>query len=348
MSFSKNFHPTSKGFAGLLFVPLSIAYGAVVGLRLFLFSVGLPRPQRVDGVRVISVGNITAGGTGKTPVTIMLARMIKENVAVVSRGYGRGSREPVQIVSDGAKILADYPDAADEALMCARALKTTPVVCAPKRVYGILAAAHLFGAKTVILDDAFSHLSAHRDKNILLLDATDPFGGGRLLPAGMLREPLSSLKRADAVVITRANFAADSEVVALKEKILSLAGKKIPIFTCDIKPASLLAPDGSESMLESLNGRKVKLLSGIGSPEQFELTVKNLGAVVNAHFSFGDHHPFSEKELGKAVESLENGEILLTTQKDVVRIPASFRAFFHILTVEATVREAGFPAFIAE
>ena len=241
--------PTSKGLVGFLLIPLSYIYAAGVRLRLLLYSAGFPRPRRVEGVRVISVGNLTAGGTGKTPVTIMLAKMMGDGVAVVSRGYGRNSRSPVQIVSDGRRILADYPQAGDEALLCARALKNFPVICAPDRIKGVRAA-KLFGARTVILDDAFSHLSAHRNLDILLMDATDPFGGWRMLPAGMLREPPSSIKRADAVVITRANFVEAAELDRLRIEIAAFAGKYIRIFTCDIKPASLLGPDGAEGSLE--------------------------------------------------------------------------------------------------
>ncbi len=186
--------PTSKGALGALFVLLSFVFGAAVRLRILLYSTGIIGGKRAYGVRVISIGNLTVGGTGKTPVCMMLARMLP-GAAIVSRGYGRKSREPVQVVSDGRKVLGVYPDAADEALLCAHELKTVPVICAPRRIRGIRAAWAMFGTRTVVLDDAFSHLAVGRDKNILLVDALDPFGGGKLFPAGRLREPLSSAKR---------------------------------------------------------------------------------------------------------------------------------------------------------
>lgn len=337
--------PTSKGLLGLVTIPLSFIYGLAVRFRLFLFSIGFPKPRKIEGVRVVSIGNLTVGGTGKTPVTIMIAKMLGDRTAVVSRGYGRKSREPVQFVSNGEKILEKFPQAADEPLVCAMALKTVPMICAPKRVDGIKAAVNLFGARTVILDDAFSHLSAHRDFDVLLVDATDPFGGGWMLPAGTLREPASSLKRADAVIITRADMADDLD--SLRKRIRELAGKEIRIFTCDVAPASLTGPDG-ELPHAKLAGAEVRLLSGLGSPNQFEETVKKLGATVNGHFVFPDHHPFTEDELKAAVESLENSELLLTTAKDIVRMPVSYRRFFHVLNVEAKVREADFPSFIAK
>ncbi len=331
----------------MLLVPLTHVYGFVVRLRLLLFRAGFPKPRKVAGVRVISVGNLTAGGTGKTPVTIMLAKMAGDGAAVVSRGYGRTSRERVQLVSSGAKIFEDYPRAADEALVCARALKNAPVICAPKRTDGVLAAATLFGARTAILDDAFSHLSAHRDLDVVLIDATDPFGGGRMLPAGMLREPPSSLGRADAVLITRASLVAPGELDSLREKIASLAGKRTRIFTCDIEPASLVGPDGAEHPLKRLAGADVRLVSGIGSPEQFAVTLKRLGANVTGHLAFPDHHPYSEKDMRGVVESSRGGELFLTTAKDFVRIPGPFRDRFYVLTVEARVREPDFASYVA-
>ncbi|MBI3580894.1 MAG: tetraacyldisaccharide 4'-kinase [Nitrospinae bacterium] len=339
--------PTSGGVLGLLLAPLSHIYGAVVRLRLLLFRAGFPKPRKVAGVRVISVGNLTAGGTGKTPVTIMLAKMAGHRAAVVSRGYRRKSRDRVQLVSNGPRIFEDYPKAADEALVCALALKNVPVICAPKRTDGISAAVTLFEARTVILDDAFSHLSAYRDLDVVLIDATDPFGGGRMLPAGMLREPPSSLTRADAVLITRANLVPPGELDSLRKKIASLAGEGTRIFTCDIEPASLVGPDGAETPLKRLAGADVRLVSGIGSPEQFAATLKGLGANVAGHSTFPDHHPYSEKDMRGVLDSLREGELLLTTAKDFVRIPGPFRGRFYVLTVEAGVREPDFASYVA-
>ncbi|MBI3794586.1 MAG: tetraacyldisaccharide 4'-kinase [Nitrospinae bacterium] len=330
--------PTSKGLAGFFFIPLSILYGAAVRLRLFAYSLGFPRAQKTAGVKVISVGNITAGGTGKTPVVVMVVKMLGGKVAVVSRGYGRTSKEPVQIVSDGNKLLAEYPEAGDEAMVTAGELKGTPVICSPNRNLGIGKAVKL-GAKTVVLDDAFSHLSAHRDKNILLTDALDPFGGKRLLPAGTLREPLSSIARADCVVITRANFVSDELLNAIREEIIGYAKKDVPLFLCDVEPANLTAPDGSFLPLSSLMGKNVALLSGLGSPVQFAESVKKLGATVARHFVFADHHRYNETEIRDAANLVPDGEILLTTRKDLVRVPDALKNRFHILSVEARVRD---------
>jgi tetraacyldisaccharide 4'-kinase len=266
--------------------------------------------------------------------------MIGANVAVVSRGYGRRSREKVQIVSNGHQVLEQFPKASDEALVCAQELENIPVICSPKRINGIAAASLMFGAKTVILDDAFSHLSAWRDVNILLIDASDPFGGGRLLPAGYLREPLSSANRADAIIITRANLVSSQELERVKKDVSAIAKKTIPFFLCDISPTALVSPDMAQAALKTIEGRKVALLSAIGSPAQFEKTVGSLGATVVSHRSFRDHHPFSTEEIQNIVDIADKDTMLLTTQKDFVRIPPAYRRFFHQLKIEARIREA--------
>ncbi|MBI5178912.1 MAG: tetraacyldisaccharide 4'-kinase [Nitrospinae bacterium] len=333
--------PTSKGILGILLILLSLLYGLAVRARLFLYGAGILPTVKVDGIQVISIGNLSVGGTGKTPVTIRVAKMIGEKCAVVSRGYGRRSNEPVQVVADGANILADYPSAADEALLCAMELKNVPVICAPRRTDGIRAAKERFGARTVILDDAFSHLAAHRDKNILLVDALDPFGGGHLLPAGKLREPLSSAKRAEAVIITRANHVPPGRLDDIRELIAPLLRTGTPVFPCDIAPDGILAPSGERlAAREFLRGKSVRLLSGIASPWQFEESVTELGAKVLSHDRFADHHPYTGGEIAQIASQVREGEPLITTQKDLVRIPKNARGAFHTLAISAKIREA--------
>ncbi len=327
--------PTDRGIAGALFTPLSWLYGAGVRARLALYGAGLLSPEKVEGVRVVSIGNLTVGGTGKTPVAIMLASMLEQPV-IVSRGYGRASAEPVQVVSDGRGRIAPYPDAADEALVCAAALPRVPVICAPRRVDGIRAARDRFGAKTVILDDAFSHLAAARDKNILLVDALDPFGGEKLLPAGRLREPLSSACRADAVLVTRANMADENRMASIRRRLSTLLPPGTPVFECAIAAESVITPAGeTQAAGNALRGAAVTLVSGIARPDQFEESVKGFGATVTRHHIFADHHRFTDAELDAAT-----GGLLLTTRKDAARMPEEQRRRFHLLTLRAAVREA--------
>jgi len=332
--------PTSQGVLGFFFILLSFLYGIAVRLRLFLYSTGILRTKKVEGIKTISIGNLTVGGTGKTPVTMLVARMAGNGCAIVSRGYGRRSQEPAQVVADGKKFLAEYPAAADEALMCALELKTVPVICAPCRVEGIRVAARQFNAKTVILDDAFSHLAAYRDKNILLVDAHDPFGGDHLLPAGRLREPLSSVRRADAVVITRANQVNAGRLEGIRQKLGPRLKNGTPIFSCDIIADSIIDPSGQKHPARDfLAGKNVRLVSGIASPTQFESTISSLGANVLSHDEFPDHHPFSLGDIARVTGQVHAGEVLLTTQKDLVRVPQNSRGGFHALSISAQMRE---------
>jgi tetraacyldisaccharide 4'-kinase len=168
----------------------------------------------------------------------------------------------------------------------------------------------------------------------------DPFGGGRLLPAGYLREPLSSVNRANAIIITRSNLISPQEIEKVKKDISAIIRSSVPVFLCDIAPTALIGPDTSELSLNHLGGKKTALLSAIGSPAQFEKTVRSLGAVVIGHHFFRDHHPFSISEIQHMAENTDKEAIFLTTQKDFVRIPAAQRYLFHQLKIEARVREA--------
>ena len=341
----KNPSPTS------FFILLSFLYSLAVRLRLLLYRVGVLRSRRIDGVFVVSVGNLTVGGTGKTPVTIMIAKMaaaINKNVAVVSRGYGRRSNEAVQIVSNKTEILSLYPDASDEAALCAQELKGIPMICAPKRVDGIKAARDMFKADFVILDDAFSHLSAHRDVNLLLVDAVDVFGDGFMLPAGRMREPLKSAARADAVIITRANYAT-SNIIGIEKLIHGAAGKNIPVFLCNMVTDSLIDPDGDTRPFDFLKGKKVVLLSAIASPGQFEETVRGLGAEVSMHHAFDDHHNFSEEEIKTLTDKAGKETILLTTQKDFIKLPLAckmaYKNLFYIVKIAAKIEKKDMERF---
>ncbi len=338
------------GHAGRGPILLSYLYGGAVRLRLLTYRLGIFRIKKIEGIKVIGVGNLTVGGSGKTPVTIMIARMLKESnysVAMVSRGYGRKSAEPVQIVSDGSRTLASYPDAADEALLCANELKGVPVICAPKRTSGILAARKLFGARAAVLDDAFSHLSAWRDINILLVDALNPYGGGRLLPAGGLREPLTSAARADAVIIARAGEVSPEKLKEVESGILRAAGRGIPLYHCEILPCDVTDPYGAaHDPANYLKGKRVKLLSGIAVPARFEESVKTLGGDVEKHLAFEDHHRFTDEEIRDFMDD-SDGFISLTTSKDYARLPSFARSAFCVLNVRAKIREEEFPSFKA-
>ncbi len=346
--------PSKVGIQAVGLIPFSYIYKAITAFRLFLYSAGIVPSSSVEGIKVLSIGNITVGGTGKTPTAIMIAKTLLtagRKVCVVSRGYGRESLEEVQVVSNGeGKILARYPQAADEALLVAGELRAVPVICSAKRVDGIKAGKEKFDCDTAILDDAFSHFSAKRDIDLLLLDASYPFGNGWMIPAGPLREPVEAIKRADAILLTRANLADGAKIEKTKNEIKKITADA-KIFLLDILPCEIILPDGERSRAESFfnDVEKIILLSGIASPKQFELTVKNLGGKVKKHFAFPDHYSFSESDAEDIFKDAEAGTLFLTTQKDFVRIPAPQKVRFHQLTVNAIARDKeGFKSFLAE
>ena len=328
---------------GLPLIAIAIIYGLFMDLRILMYRLGIFRTYRMEGVRVISVGNITVGGSGKTPVAMMITRMLQEageKPAVVSRGYGRLSREPVQVVSDGNRLLETYPEAGDEAVMCAENLTGIPVICSPKRMKAIRTARDTYGAKAIVMDDGFSHLSVWRDKNILLVNALDPFGNAYLLPAGPLREPLSSIERADTVIITRASAVAPEKIDEIKKKVKACTARTIPFFTCDIEPVEVIEPGGARyDAKEFLNGRETSLISGIASPGQFEAMVKALGSSPVEHFSYEDHHRFNDEELKSVLDNKSKSSTLLTTEKDFIRMPGFVKKFAHRLTVSVKINE---------
>ena len=331
------------GAAGILLIVLSRLYAAVVQIRLSMYRFGIFRKVRVRGIRVISVGNLTVGGSGKTPVAMLIAQLLKdagENLCVISRGYGRRSREPVQMVSNGDGLLTDYPDASDEALLCAQTLMGVPVVCAPKRAQAIRAARDKVGATVAVLDDAFSHLAAFRDKNILLIDALNPFGNGYLLPAGPLREPLSSAKRADCIVITRASAATRENIDEIKKMMSRYARGSVPVFECDIVAEEVIGPDDTHHDAKKfLSGRHLYLLSGIASPNQYEEMVRQLGSTIIDHFVYEDHHPFTDKEMETLLNAVSKESLLITTEKDFIRLPSFAKKVAYRLKVKAKIKE---------
>ena len=305
-----------KGFH-LYTLPLAIMsfiYGNAVRVRNACMKNGV---ERLPGF-VLSVGNITTGGTGKTPAVITFARWAEVQgyrVAILSRGYGGKNKRDAAIVSDGRKIMVTPDISGDEPWLMANSLENIPVVVSRKRYLAGQKAANSFGSNFFILDDGFQHIHLKRDMDILLADAENPFGNGHLLPWGPLREPLPGLNRADAIILTRAKN-------HLPEKNRKIFLNK-PVFTGDHIPNRIYFPFyKKEEELSYLKGRRVMAFSGIARPASFKESLLNLGADIISFRTFGDHYQFNRKdieELRKEQEAL-NAEVLVTTEKDWARI----------------------------
>jgi tetraacyldisaccharide 4'-kinase len=270
---------------------------------------------------VISIGNLTLGGTGKTPMVEAVASLLQQEglrVAILSRGYGGSSRGALAIVSDGEKCLLSPEVAGDEPVLLAERLPGVPVVVGRNRyAAGMLAIKH-FGVKVIVLDDGFQHVQLARDLDILLLDARRPFGNGRLFPRGNLRERPTALARAHATVFTRWN--PDSTHPSAAPRLPPLTS---PIFYSQHQPVDLrVLNDGQILPLTALKGRRILAFCGIGTPDHFHQTLQQLEAEVVTRVTFPDHHPFVRSELEPLIQQARDrgADILVTTEKDGVRL----------------------------
>jgi tetraacyldisaccharide-1-P 4'-kinase len=325
---------------------LSGLYGGVISAYRAAYDLGLFRTVTAE-CRIVSVGNLTVGGTGKSTAVRWLARHFRERgarVAVLSYGYrvphaGTLPEEAVTVVSDGEQILVPEAESGDEPRMLAEALPGVPVLIGKRRQLSAAEAVRRFGAQVCVLDDAFQYWRLVKDLELVLIDARCPFGGGHLLPRGLLREPLRALRRASVVIVTNGHELLERERAALRSRLRSLnpdallaearhAVSELRPLATDMGPAASppLASDAS-----ALGGRRVLALSSLGNPEGFERTLAGLGAEV-ASARFPDHHHYQPHELQREVERARAAgcAAIVTTEKDAVKINASWVGVFPV------------------
>jgi tetraacyldisaccharide 4'-kinase len=300
---------------------MSFVYKAAVRLRLNLFN--SEQARTLPGF-TISVGNLTAGGTGKTPATQMLAEWAVQeghNVSILSRGYGGTTKKKVAVVSDGINILSNPATVGDEAYLLATRLEGIPVAVSKNRYLAGLEAHNRFGSSFFILDDGYQHLALKRDFNLLLLDAVSPFGNGQLLPWGPLREPATEIKRADAVILTRAG-ALQNKADKTNEIKKVLLGK--PFYRADHIPEKVIFSSGDDHAPEYLKGKRIAAFAGIARPDFFRQTLMGLGADIAWFKAFPDHHPYTKDEIRNQIneKNRAGADLIITTEKDWVRIAA--------------------------
>jgi tetraacyldisaccharide 4'-kinase len=317
---------------------LSRVYGAIIKARRFLYNVRILRDSTL-GVQVIAVGNLTVGGTGKTPVVEKFASALRDqgrSVAILSRGYRskpqplhkwfinkillREDTTPPRVVSDGKSLLLDSEMAGDEPYMLASNLKDVIVLVDKDRVKSGRYAIEKFGCDTLLLDDGFQYWKLKgRRHDVVLVDRQSPFGNERLLPRGTLREPPSHLARANWIFITKS----DGKTDELRRRIADI-NPAAGIIECVHHPLYLEDVfTGNRIGLEFFKGRKVSALSGIAQPESFEDSLVQLGAELVYSRKFADHHRFTQLEVIKAINRSKKklAEAIITTQKDAVRFP---------------------------
>ena len=331
-------------------------FQVAVKIRRWLYNWRIPRDKTL-GVQVIAIGNLTVGGTGKTPVVEKFARELRDagrNVAILSRGYRskpaplhtrlvnkillREDQTPPRVVSDGKSLLLDSEMAGDEPYMLASNLKDVVVLVDKDRVKSGRYAIQKFGCDTLLLDDGFQYWDLRgRRHDVVLIDRQQPFGNEHLLPRGTLREPPSHLARAHTIFITKS----DGKTAELRERIARL-NSTAAVIECIHQP--LYFEDvftGERKGLDLLTGKKVASLSGIAQPESFEQSLVKLGGELVYSKRFADHHRFTQQEILNAINRAKKrqAEIIVTTQKDAVRFPKIDRRDvpFYFMRVEIKI-----------
>lgn len=323
---------------------LAALYSAAVASRLAAYRRGL-LPVRRAGRPVLSVGNVAAGGTGKTSFVRWLAGELLvrgQRPSILTRGYGRASRGTV-VVSDGAGAVASACEGGDEPVLLARALPSVPIVADVRRARAASAVEEMAHATTLhLLDDGFSHVALARDLDVVLLDASAPDAGGALLPAGRLREPLASLARADLLVVTKTEQADPSRARALAARY----APGVPVYhaatrVLGIRDAAGLAVDAAD-----LPGATCVAVAGLARPEAFFATLAGLKILPAASLSFRDHDAYGSTAVGRIERAAEESgaTAVITTEKDAVKLESRLALPVYRVAVDMPVLESGFVA----
>lgn len=328
-----------------LFIPLSWLYAASVQLRNILYTRRVFKARRLP-CRVISVGNIVVGGTGKTPAVIAIAKHLQREgvrVAILLRGYKRHVREKVTIVSDGEKVCTSPVESGDEAYMMAKHLSNVPIIVGKCRYSAGQVALERFKVDVLLLDDGFQHRQLERDVDILTIPTTHPFGSPeKLLPAGTLREPLTALRRADLILLTHADT---PNISAHIKKLMKSLAPNIPVLTSTHQPTHLYPlaasnqqesfvagendsnrhnalPTGDSRLLianiKELKGKRILAVCGIGNPDVFVATLTQCSVASVELLAFPDHHIYTETDKQQIETTFQEtaADLIVTTQKD--------------------------------
>ncbi|MCY3740598.1 MAG: tetraacyldisaccharide 4'-kinase [Candidatus Poribacteria bacterium] len=309
-----------------LLIPLSWLYGASVWIRNRLYTLGLFKARTLP-CRVISVGNIVVGGTGKTPAVITIASHLQKQgkrVAILLRGYKRQSREKVTIVSDGKRVCASLGESGDEAYMMATHLSGIPIVVSSQRYQAGRVALECFEVDVLLLDDGFQHRQLARDIDILTVRTERPFGDSvKLLPAGTLREPPTALQRADIILLTRTEAAnislhAKEIVKRFTPNALILESVHQPVYLYPLAGNKSRKKTNILDTAKALEGKRILAVCGIGNPDALVTTLMRCSPENVKLLAFPDHHVYTEADLGQMDRAFQaaQADMIVTTQKD--------------------------------
>ena len=297
---------------------LSLLYGGAVRTRVLFYSLGLRTPKCLP-CPVISVGNITVGGTGKTPLVMALAKGLMERgipMAILSRGY-KGKRPSGPLASDGHTVFLSPEESGDEPFLMAEALQGIPVLVGKDRYGTGQIALERFGVRGLLLDDGYQHFQLHRDLDILLIDSHIGFGDHYLLPRGILREPLTHLRRAHLFLFTKAER---RETCQELEAILRRIHPSSQVFHSHYEPMGLIGPKKESEGLLPFKGKRVLALSGIANPNSFSSLLRRSGMEIVEEAIYPDHHLYTTKDLAHIEEKSRGADWVVTTEKDMVKL----------------------------
>ena len=304
------------GIAKFALFLLSLIYCLIIKFLNFSRQIGA---ACFVGCKVIGIGNLTLGGTGKTSLVEYAAAYLRSQgrrVVIVSRGYKRE-------FTNRQSPAASYQTMGDEPFMLARKLEDIPVIVDSNRARGIKRAVEEYHAHTVILDDAFQQWGIKKDLEIVTVDAHQGFGNKRVIPRGVLREPLSGLERADIFVLTKTNIYPDTADI---KKVLHKFNPFAQVFEAAHEPLGFFRLDSPEQLIDarSLSGRAAALFCGIGDPDSFEKLVMSLGIKIGLSFYFDDHHNYADEDLENIFKAAKekNIDTIITTEKDAARLSA--------------------------
>jgi tetraacyldisaccharide 4'-kinase len=340
---------------------ISFLYGRAVQLRTAAYNNKTLKTKHLPCV-VISIGNITVGGTGKTPLTIYMAEFIERmgyRVVILSRGYGGSAEGAGGIVSDGQRVQMCADECGDEPYMMAQRLKTTPVLVGKNRWQSGMLAVKTFQPDVILLDDAFQHRGLARDLDLVLLDAEKPFGNGFIFPRGVLREPAASLKRGHALILTRVD-----KTDLVPEKTLQPFLQSRPVFYSHHKPNLVKIIPGKprsekdtggramDKHIDSLKGKQVLAFAGIARNEDFFNMIPNFGCKLSGELSFTDHHQYTRSDIQNIKQSAADRHVdcLMTTEKDYYRMSfvVDWSLDLVVMGVGLSFKDSGFDEFISE
>jgi tetraacyldisaccharide 4'-kinase len=310
-------------------LPIATLYGWAARIRAGLYEEGW-LPQKRLPCRVISVGNLTVGGTGKTPIVIWIVEQLLaagRRVAILSRGYRRRGSSPMLLVSDGVRLLAGLREAGDEPYLMARRCPAAVVAVGADRYTLGRWVLDQFPVDCCVLDDGFQHMRLVRDVNLLLMDASDLEGLDTMLPAGRLREPLSAAERASAVLVTRAEHAADAERVL--QGIKPYLNPRLPSGQARFRAERFVElRTGAWKRPEDMKGQTAVAFSGIGNAGSFRTLLERQGLKILEEIVFPDHHEYSPRdvEMVRGAAARQGIRLIVTTEKDAVKVEPLMRS----------------------